>query len=70
MNRSLVYLHGVGDGDPAGGWLTALDNALQLQDLPAADQSFVIAPRYDDLLSTDGVAAKMPEVTYKSRSDD
>jgi len=70
MSRSLVYLHGVGDGDPTGGWLPALNNALQLQDLPAADQSFVIAPRYDDLLSTDGVAAKMPEVTYKVRSDD
>lgn len=70
MNRSLVYLHGVGDGDPAGGWLAALNEALELQGLAAVDRALVVAPRYDDLLSTDGVAAKMPEVTYKVRSDD
>lgn len=70
MNRSLVYLHGVGDGDPAGGWLAALNEALELQGLDAVDRALVAAPRYDDLLSTDGVAAKMPEVTYKVRSDD
>lgn len=65
----IVFLHGIGDGDPERGWLTGLNRRLaQLGHPPVAD-NLVIAPRYSDLLKTDGVAAKMPPVTYQAQDE-
>jgi len=46
-----------------------LNGALELQDRRAIEPSSIAAPRYDDILSTDGVAAKVPDVTYRVRDD-
>jgi len=66
--RTLVFLHGAGDGDTSG-WVIALNTELKLQDRPAIEPGAIKAPRYDDILSTDGVAAKVPDVTYRVRDD-
>lgn len=66
----VVFLHGIGDGDPNRGWLGALNIALESAGHPPIDDSQVVAPRYDSLLTIDGISAKMPDVTYKVKDDD
>ena len=66
----IVFLHGIGDGDPNQTWLRALNTALESAGHPAIDDSQVIAPRYDSLLTIEGISAKMPDVTYKVKNDD
>ncbi|TXH16586.1 MAG: hypothetical protein E6R06_30645 [Mycobacterium sp.] len=65
----VVFLHGIGDGDPNREWLATLNAALTAAGHPAIDESQVIAPRYDSFLATDGISAKMPDVTYKPKDD-
>lgn len=67
--RTLVFLHGVGDGEPESAWRAELNRALELLDRPALTPGEIKAPRYDDLLFTDGVAAKVPDVTYQVPDD-
>lgn len=66
----VVFLHGIGDGDPNRVWLAALNTALESAGHPPIDESQVVAPRYDSLLTIDGISAKMPDVTYKVKNDD
>lgn len=46
----LLFLHGVGEGDPSGRWKTALDGALLDAGYPGLDAVSVIAPRYPNSL--------------------
>lgn len=66
----IVFLHGIGDGDPNREWLRALNTALESAGHPPIDDSQVVAPRYDSLLTIEGISAKMPDVTYKVKNDD
>lgn len=66
----IVYLHGIGDGDPERLWLQALNDALGALGHPRIEDHQVIAPRYDSFLMTEGISAKMPPVTYKPKNDD
>jgi hypothetical protein len=61
---TLVFLHGVGDGEPASAWQAALNQSLANLDRPAVPLGAVKAPRYDDILDTDGMSAKVPSKTY------
>ena len=66
----IVFLHGIGDGDPNRDWLRALNTALESAGHPPIEDSQVVAPRYDSLLTIEGISAKMPNVTYKVKNDD
>ncbi|MCV7193137.1 hypothetical protein [Mycolicibacterium brumae] len=66
----IVFLHGIGDGDPNRDWLRGLNNALESAGHPRIDESQVIAPRYDSFLATEGISAKMPDITYRVKNDD
>ncbi|MCZ2826678.1 MULTISPECIES: hypothetical protein [unclassified Modestobacter] len=70
MSAKLVFLHGVGDGDPRGQWLTDLNLGLESAGYRGLARAETIAPRYSDLLSTDGVHASVPARTYKSSNED
>ncbi|MBY6706225.1 hypothetical protein HQ308_05365 [Rhodococcus sp. BP-241] len=61
----IVFLHGIGDGDPTMGWLEGLNRGLVQAGHPPIDSGQVIAPRYSSLLNIEGVSAKLPSVTYK-----
>lgn len=65
----VVFLHGIGDGDPEGAWLDGLNSGLQTAGHPPVDESQVIAPRYDGFLRMRGLKATMPELTYKPKDD-
>ncbi|WP_431503634.1 hypothetical protein [Nocardioides sp.] len=67
---SLLYLHGVGNGDPRDAWRRALDRSLQDAGYPGLDEVEVIAPKYPDVLRTGendrsgvGRDAKIPPIT-------
>lgn len=66
----IVFLHGIGGGDPNRDWLRGLNTALEAAGHPPIDDSQVVAPRYDSLLTIEGISAKMPDVTYKVKNDD
>jgi len=65
----VVFLHGIGDGDPTMGWLDGLNRGLMQAGHPPVEKERVIAPRYRSLLNTAGVSAKVPPVTYKPKDD-
>ncbi|QCB51997.1 hypothetical protein E5720_16360 [Rhodococcus sp. PAMC28707] len=65
----IVYMHGIGDGDPKMGWLDGLNRGLVQAGHPSVDPDRVIAPRYRSLLNTSGISAKIPPVTYKPKDD-
>ncbi|MFD4469497.1 hypothetical protein ACFWPA_14545 [Rhodococcus sp. NPDC058505] len=65
----VVFLHGVGDGDPDRAWLTALNTGLYHRGFGSLDHGDVVAPRYDDLLMDKGSNESLPGVTYKSKDD-
>ena len=65
----IVFLHGIGTGDPNGGWLAGLNRGLVEGGFPEVDDNRIIAPRYNSLLSTSGVSAKLPPVTYRTKDD-
>lgn len=65
----IVFLHGIGDGSPDREWLVGLNRGLQSSGHPPIEDQQVIAPRYDSLLMTKGVSAKMPDITYKPKDD-
>jgi pimeloyl-ACP methyl ester carboxylesterase len=62
---SLLYLHGVGNGDPRDAWRRALDSSLRAAGYPGLDEVEVIAPKYPDVLRTDDgdKTIKIPPVT-------
>lgn len=65
----VVFLHGIGDGDPQRKWLSALNSGLSQLGQPRLDESDVVAPRYASYLKTDGVSAKLPRGTYRPRNE-
>lgn len=65
----VVFLHGLGDGDPEQGWLDGLNSGLTKAGYPSIHPDSVIAPRYRSLLETAGISAKVPPVTYKPKDD-
>lgn len=65
----IVFLHGIGGGDPKMGWLDGLNRGLTQAGHPPVDSERVIAPRYRSLLNTAGISAKVPPVTYKPNDD-
>ena len=46
----VVFLHGIGDGDPEYGWLTGLNRGLAQAGHAPVDRDQVIAPRYGSYL--------------------
>lgn len=65
----IVYLHGVGDGDPELEWLVGLNQGLASIGAEPIDDSDVIAPRYTDCLNTVGLKSKHPRRTYDVKND-
>ncbi len=65
----VVFLHGVGSGDPEMDWLTALNGGLFQRGYGSLQQTDVIAPRYNDLLLDPDSSAPLPKVTYKPKDD-
>ena len=65
----IVYLLGVGDGDPEGEWLVGLNQGLAGIGAPAIDDAEVIAPRYSSCLNTIGIKSKHPDRTYNVKND-
>ncbi|WP_032388535.1 membrane protein [Rhodococcoides fascians] len=65
----VVFIHGLGDGDPEGAWLEGLNRGLVQAGHPPIDTRDVVAPRYPSLLSTLNISAKLPPVTYKPKDD-
>src|SRR4051794_134332 len=70
MTPVLVFLHGVGDGDPLAQWLTGVNRGLEQAGYRVIEKSDTIAPRYSDLLSTDGISASLPPRTYVTDDED
>lgn len=69
MVVKIVFLHGIGDGDPKSSWLEGLDRGLEQAGFGAVNRDMVIAPHYSSFLTTNGIGAKLPPVTYKPRDD-
>ena len=69
MVVKIVFLHGIGDGDPKSSWLDGLDRGLEQAGFGAVNRDMVIAPHYSSFLKTNGIGAKLPPVTYKPRDD-
>lgn len=65
----VIFLHGIGDGDPSYEWLTGLNRGLEQAGHPPLGRDEVIAPRYTGYLKTDGIRAKLPPVTYKPKEE-
>ena len=66
----LLFLHGVGDGDPEGHWRTALDQALVRSGYPSLDAASVLAPRYAHALEGFDEPEQLPARTVKALSRD
>ncbi|NKR65305.1 hypothetical protein GS486_18215 [Rhodococcus hoagii] len=69
MAVKVVFLHGIGDGDPRAGWLEGLNRGLMQAGHDPIDRVETLAPRYSAILSTEGIGAKMPPVTYRVKDD-
>lgn len=61
----LVFLHGVGDGDPDNGWRTRLDESLARMGYPGLDAERFIAPKYAHALKGHDDDFTLPPVTVK-----
>ncbi|MGW6376146.1 hypothetical protein ACWFRB_08795 [Rhodococcus sp. NPDC055112] len=69
MAVKVVFLHGIGDGDPRAGWLEGLNRGLAQAGRDPIDRADTLVPRYSSILSTEGIGAKMPPVTYRVKDD-
>lgn len=65
----ILYLHGVGLGDPATGWFDGLNRGLVAIRARPVDESEVIAPQYRDLLKVPEIESIHPPVTYTVTDD-
>ncbi|WP_448638653.1 hypothetical protein [Geodermatophilus sp. URMC 63] len=70
MAPLLVFLHGVGDGDPSRSWLEELNKGLLEAGFDEVSEDAVVSPRYSDLLETDGIRASLPDRTYAAKDED
>ncbi|WP_144831131.1 lipase family protein [Microbacterium sp. BH-3-3-3] len=67
---SLIFLHGVGDGDVEDGWREVLSQALQQLDYPGLSGTHVIAPKYAHALRGTDYKLPVPDPTLKRLSRD
>jgi pimeloyl-ACP methyl ester carboxylesterase len=65
----IVFLHGIGDGDPDYEWLDGLNRGLEQAGFAPVQREQVIAPRYSSYLKTAGRSSSMPPITYKPKDD-
>ncbi|MGE2731753.1 hypothetical protein ACQI4F_19950 [Mycolicibacterium vaccae] len=65
----LVFLHGIGDGDPNQSWLEGLNRGLKQGGHSPVDREQVIAPRYSSYLKTESRSGKLPPITYKPKDE-
>ncbi|WP_137145732.1 hypothetical protein [Mycolicibacterium sp. CR10] len=65
----IVFLHGIGDGDPKYEWLDGLNRGLTQAGHDPVERDQVIAPRYSSYLKTEGRSVKLPPITYRPRDD-
>lgn len=65
----VVFLHGIGDGDPEHTWLDGLNRGLAQAGHDPIDREHVIAPRYSSYLKTEGRSGKLPPITYKPQDE-
>lgn len=61
----IVFLHGIGDGDPYYEWLDGLNRGLAQAGHTPVDRDQVIAPRYSHFLQGASGSGKLPPLTYK-----
>ena len=66
----LLFLHGVGDGDPEGVWRVALSGSLVSLGYPTLDEAQVIAPRFAHLLKGADDALPLPPTTPRQSKAD
>ncbi len=67
---TLIFLHGIGEGNIDGKWLEALNNALTVMDYPPLEVSSVIAPRSVNLLKQEpSPHCPMPKYTVKKLAE-
>ena len=69
LMMKVVFLHGIGDGDPKYGWLDGLNRGLTQTGHDPIDREQVIAPRYSSYLRTAGRSGKLPPLTYKPKDE-
>ena len=69
FGMKVVFLHGIGDGDPTYEWLSGLNRGLEQAGYPPLERDDVLAPRYAGYLKTDGIRAKLPALTYKPKDE-
>ncbi|MEV0948400.1 hypothetical protein [Rhodococcus sp. NPDC049939] len=69
MTVKVVFLHGIGDGDPEAGWLEGLNRGLTQNGHDPIDRADTLAPRYSSFLTTEGIGAKLPPRTYDLKDD-
>jgi pimeloyl-ACP methyl ester carboxylesterase len=66
----VVFLHGIGNGNPDFDWLDGLNRGLEQLQYPVLERDRVIAPRYSECLSRNGrEGVKLPPLTYKPKND-
>jgi hypothetical protein len=66
----IVFLHGIGNGDPEYGWLEGLNRGLVQANHEPIDREQVITPRYSSYLKTEGRGGKLPPLSYKPPKDE
>lgn len=69
-DTTLVFLHGVGDGDHDDNWKTTLSSALVRLGYPGLESSHVVAPKYAHALKDWDVKEALPEFTTKAPTRD
>lgn len=67
---TLLFLHGVGDGNSDGAWLTGLSAALSRLGYPNVDRERVIAPKYAHALRGSDEPLPLPRITVKQPARD
>lgn len=65
----VVFLHGIGDGDPQYRWLEGLNRGLVQAGHEPIARDEVIAPRYSSYLRTEGRRGKLPPITYRPKDE-
>ncbi|KMO84156.1 hypothetical protein BST22_13685 [Mycolicibacterium chubuense] len=65
----IIFLHGIGDGDPHYSWLDGLNRGLVQAGHEPVDREQVIAPRYSSYLKTEGRGGKLPPITYRPQDE-
>ncbi|ALO65801.1 hypothetical protein AS189_03970 [Arthrobacter alpinus] len=62
----LLFLHGVGDGDPSGKWKSAIEQSLQRTGYPNLDGIPILAPTYSNALMGVDEPQILPIRTFKT----